>query len=238
VLAQDVGQPGAGLDLLKKGMYHNPERWQLPFDLGFLHFIELKDDAKAARYFKFASQFEDSPAVTKRFTAFAFRKAGQTDVAKALWEEIYRTSSNQVLRDNAEYALKSIYLDEAADTLTALAVRFRSGTGRFPGHLEELVQVGMVRAIPPDPFGGAYFWSPSAERALSTTRVIEEAENKRSYLERLTGRFFDQNGAYPASLADLAVTGLISEVPEVEGASLRYDPQTGSVDNTFEWEEE
>jgi hypothetical protein len=104
VLSQDVGQPAAGVDLIRKGMQRNPGRWQLPFDLGFLYFVEMDDQERAAHYFRFSSWQEDAPEIAKRFSAFAFRKAGKNAAAKALWEEIRRSSDNDVMKKTAEHA--------------------------------------------------------------------------------------------------------------------------------------
>jgi tetratricopeptide (TPR) repeat protein len=236
VLAQDVGQPAAGIELLKKGIRNNPDRWQLPFDLGFMYFIELEDNAKAAHFFRFASRFADAPEITKRFTAFAYRKAGRTNVAKALWEEIHRSSPNEIVREAAEYALKNIHLDDTVDALDAMVERFRSDNGRSPAGLNELVTSGLLKGIPHDPFGGEYFLDPRTQTVMSTTRVTDRAEDNKRFLEKLTARYAEKKGHYPASILDLIEEGLVPEVAEVAGARMLYDPETGTVRYIFGWE--
>jgi len=104
VLSEDVGATGAAIDLLRKGIRGNPETWEIPFDLGFLYFVERNDWAKAAHYFRLASRIKDSPEIAKRFTAFAYDRAGKTEVARALWEQLYASTGNRVIRDAAELA--------------------------------------------------------------------------------------------------------------------------------------
>ena len=237
VLAQDVGQPAAGIELLRKGMRNNPDRWQLPFDLGFMYFIDMEDNTKAGHFFRFASRFADAPDITKRFSAFAYRKAGRNSIAKALWEEIYRSSPNEVVREGAEYALKNIHLDETVDALSTLVDRFRSDNGRSPRGLNELVTSGLVKGIPHDPFGGDYFLDPGRQKVMSTTKVTDHAERTKTFLEKLTGRYLDKKGHYPASVVDLAEEGLVPEVPEVTGARMVYDSGTGTIEYVFAWEE-
>jgi tetratricopeptide (TPR) repeat protein len=230
VLAQDVGQPAAGIELLRKGMLNNPELWQLPFDLGFLYFNSVKDNAKAAHFFRFASRFKDSPDITRRFTAFAYRKAGRTDVALSLWQEIYESSANEVMRETAINAIKRIRLDQMREALGELVEEYGRRIGEPPADLGDLVEAGLAEAIPDDPFGGHYFLDRAAETVLSTTTVSEEAGHMTRYLRKALDRYFHRHGRYPASISALEDEGLVSKIPDVAGARLEYDPAAGTVE--------
>jgi hypothetical protein len=230
VLTQDVGQPVAGIRLIKKGMLHNPGRWQLPFDLGFLYFIEMDDHARAAHFFRFASWQDEAPDLVKRFSAFAYRKAGKTAIAKALWKEIQLSSANNVMKETADHALKNILRDELAESLAVRVESFRSTTGRMPRALSELVGAGLLRSVPPDPFGGEYFIDSETATVLSTSAVSEQAGHTKRDVERLLKRYRSQKGGYPRSLADLENAGLVESVPQVPGTRIVYDPENGTVD--------
>jgi tetratricopeptide (TPR) repeat protein len=230
VLAQDAGLPKAGADLLKKGMRHNPRLWQMPFDLGFLYFITVKDNAKAARYFEIASRFEGAPDITKRFSAFAYRKAGRNDAALSLWSEIYESSSNEVIRETALHAIDNITTEAVADTLTGIVNDFMAARGRYPRDLAELVSTGHIRKIPEEPFGGRYFFDQDSGRVLSTTQVSREAERWLGTLKKNLDRYFDRKGSYPAELGDLVAEGFLGELPSIPGAAVRYDPNRGEVE--------
>lgn len=230
VLSQDVGQPVAGIGLLRKGMQHNPGQWQLPFDLGFLYFLEMSDHVRAAHFFRFASWQEDAPEIARRFSASAYRKAGKRAVAKALWEEISRSSGNDVMRETAEYALKSIVRDELAESLAVRVETFRSSTGRLPRRLSELVSAGLLRNLPPDPFGGEYFMDSQTGAVLSTSAISEQAAHTKRYVERLLKRYRSQEGDFPRLLTDLEAAGFVDSIPRVQGTRSVYDPQRGTVD--------
>jgi tetratricopeptide (TPR) repeat protein len=237
VLAQDAGQPVAGAELLKKGMRYNPDLWQMPFDLGFLYFIAMKDNAKAARYFEIASRHDAAPDIARRFMAFAYRKAGRPEIALSLWTEIYESSSNRLMRETALYSIRNIRLETTADTLTSIADAFSEAVGRYPEDLDELVSAGYVAGIPQDPFGGHYFLDHEARRVVSTTSVGRETEHYEAYLQRYLDQYSDRKGRYPSELADLVEEGLITEIPIVPGADLRYDPSEGRVDYIVRWKE-
>lgn len=229
VLGQDAGQPVAGINLIRKGMVQNPGTWQLPFDLGFLYFIQMNDSRSAAHFFNFAARQEGAPELVKRFSAFAYRKAGKTEAAKALWEEISRSSDNEVMKETADFALRSITRDEIADSLESRVARFRALRGRSPADLSELVTAGLVRKVPDDLFGGTYFLDPESDRVLSTSAVLEAAERTGRYIERLVAHYRDQTGRYPRLLGDLEASGLVDSLPQVAGAHVRYDATEGTV---------
>jgi len=238
VLAQDAGQPMAGIELLKKGIRNNPERWELPFDLGFLYFTTLKDHAKAARYFKFASRLPNAPDITRRFTAFAFRKAGKKDVALSLWEEIYRSSDNKVMKETALNAIKNITLEKIAEHLTDVVQRFHEERGAYPESLDDLVSAGYLSQVPKDPFGGDYYFDRRLMKVLSKSKVERDAERAVEFLERRVKIYFDRHGCYPDSLGVLVEEGMIAKVPSAEGVDLQYDPETGVITTHFAWENE
>lgn len=237
VLSEDADTPAGAIGLLKKGLRSNPDRWEIPFDLGFIYFVALDDYAKAAHYFRFASRGAEAPDIARRFTAFAYRKAGRTDVARSLWEEMYRSSTNQAVRATAEYSIKRIDMDAATGWLAEAAERFRAAKGAFPRDLADLVAAGLVDAIPQEPFGGAYFIDPRTASVSSTTKAEEDAELARRALVRSLKRYAASKGHYPQSLTELKQEGFIAEIPTVVGAEVTYDPSTGTVGFDFAWRE-
>ena len=238
VLADDAGTPAGAIDLLRKGIRSNPESWEIPFDLGFIYFMNLDDYRKAAHYFRIASRYEGVPDIAKRFAAFAYRRSGRTDIAEALWEGIYRSSQNRLMRESAQLALKDIALDKTAAALGEEVKRYALSFGRSPQDLAELVRAGLVSEIPHDPFGGSYFLDPSTGSVLSTTSVMREGAAKKTYLERRIRQFADCNGRLPQSLDELKTQGFVVEIPRVAGARVGYDPATGRVTYESPWKED
>ena len=229
VISQDMGQPAGGAELLRKGIRHNYDSWELLFDLGFLYFVDLDDGAKAAHYFNMASRLPDSPEIAKRFSAFAYKQTGNYTVARKLWEEIYGSTTNQAMKDNAEYALRMLDLDESVARLNQAADRYEESRGVRPASVGHLVSAGLVRAVPEGPFGGGYFVDPATGRVLSTTKVQEGAARAVSTLQKKVDYYYEKRGAYPESLEALEEESLITGVPVVDGASIFYDGARGTV---------
>jgi tetratricopeptide (TPR) repeat protein len=229
VISQDMAQPAGGVELLRKGISHNHDSWELFFDLGFLYFVDIGDGAKAARYFNLASRFPDAPEVAKRFSAFAYKQSGNYALSRRLWEEIYESTTNQAMRDNAEYALRMLDMDESIRRLNAAVGEYEARYGAVPARLADLVGAGLVRALPEDPFGGRYFLDARAGQVLSTTRVEDEAGKVTNMLQRKVEYYRQRRGAYPETLEALAEEDLITGVPVVDGAVIVYERDGGVV---------
>jgi tetratricopeptide (TPR) repeat protein len=229
VISQDMGQPVGGAELLRKGMRHNYDSWELFFDLGFLYFVDVKDEKKAARYFNMAARFPDAPDVVKRFSAFAYKRAGNYEVSRQLWEEIYESTTNQAMKENAVYALNMLDLDESILRLNQAAAEYEKRRGAPPADLHDLVKAGLIRILPDDPFGGRYFLDRETRRVVSTTKVESEAGRLTGLLQKKIDYYFDKKGVYPESLHALQEENLITGAPVVEGAVIVYEPATGRV---------
>jgi len=229
VISQDMGQPVGGAELLRKGIRHNYESWELFFDLGFLYFVDIDDETKAAHYFNMASRFPDAPDIAKRFSAFAYKQSGNYAVSRRLWEEIYESTSNQAMKDNAAYALKRLDLDESIERLNRAVAEYEARRGTRPSVLGDLKSAGLVRAIPGDPFGGRYFLDHVTGQVLSTTEVEDEAARVTSDLQEKVDYYREKRGAYPESLEALEEESLITQVPAVRGAVIVYNSAAGRV---------
>jgi hypothetical protein len=102
VVSEDVGAFGDGMDILKQGMARNPNSWQLPFEIGFLNFVDRKDTRTAARYFELASKMPGAPEYAERFAAFVYSRAGDAESSIRMWEEYREHAENPLLKEMAE----------------------------------------------------------------------------------------------------------------------------------------
>jgi tetratricopeptide (TPR) repeat protein len=237
VLSDEVGAPGVAVELLRKGLRADAGRWEIPFDMGFTYFIALGDYEKAAHYFKLASRFADAPEIGRRFAAAAYRRAGRVDLARALWQEIARSSSNKVMKETADYSLKAIDLETALGALQGAVASYKESGRGLPTSLADLVEAGLVGPVPPDPFGGTYFLEQESGVVGSSTVSVREAERAVKQLQRQVRRYKDRTGGLPSSLAELKSQGLIADIPRVVGTEILYDPATGVVSYGVVWKE-
>ncbi len=102
VLATDMGDVEGGVDLLRRGILANPRLSALPFEVGFLHYVLARDYRRAAAWFDAAAAAPDANDFTRRFAAFAHRRAGELEVSLALWRNLRATTSSPQMRELAE----------------------------------------------------------------------------------------------------------------------------------------
>jgi tetratricopeptide (TPR) repeat protein len=108
VIAQDLGYFEEGVAFLEKGMWNNPTEWWLPFEIGFINYVDARDYDEAARYFQLASRLPGADEITRRFAAFVASKAGHLETSIAMWEDLARTSENHYIRALAERYIEEL----------------------------------------------------------------------------------------------------------------------------------
>jgi tetratricopeptide (TPR) repeat protein len=113
VMTQDLGQFERGIDVLKRGMQHNPRTWELPFEIGFLYYTVTRDAARAARYFELASRMPGGERA-QRFAAFVHSRAGHLETSIRMWEEIAREAEQPYMRELAARYVERLKRQAAA----------------------------------------------------------------------------------------------------------------------------
>jgi tetratricopeptide (TPR) repeat protein len=108
VLSEDLEAFPRAMDLLKRGMWHNPTSWRLPFEMGFLYYVNRRDYDMAARYFHLASRLPNSHPIATRFAAFVYSKAGHKEMSVRMWEELARNAEEPFMRELAKRYLEKL----------------------------------------------------------------------------------------------------------------------------------
>ena len=88
-----AGQPERAIHLMEYGIEHNPDNWQLYYNLGFVYYTELKDYRKAAEVFERGSQVPNAHPFMKILAAQMAMHAGDFATARMLWSATYETST-------------------------------------------------------------------------------------------------------------------------------------------------
>jgi len=82
------------IDILKRGILHNPDVAKLPFQVAFTYYVFFRDYERAAFWFEAASRCSDATDRESRFAAFSRYKAGDDRVSLALWKDLKTQSQN------------------------------------------------------------------------------------------------------------------------------------------------
>ena len=94
-------QPEAAVSLLEKGAAANPDRWELPHDLGRYYYLEARDYPQALWWWERAAKLPGRPDYLPRFVARLHAQTGHAETALDLWSELYRTAQNDSVRSLA-----------------------------------------------------------------------------------------------------------------------------------------
>ena len=107
----------AALALLKEGYDNNPNTYDLPFEMGFVHYnLKIKDYRKAVEWLKLASTKPDLnpetadsvqryPLVVKRMLAHQYEKLGDIESAKKAWVRVIAETKKMYEEHPKDYVL-------------------------------------------------------------------------------------------------------------------------------------
>ncbi len=158
-----AGKPAEGIEVLQAGARNLPKSWRVRWDLGSFWFVFMRNSKNAADVLIDASRIEGAPFWLESL-AGSFLMGDDRKASRAIWQRQYETGWGAI-RDNAIHHIEVIDALDARDALTAAAARFKEANGRFPRRLSELVDAGLVRAIPVDPSGTPFDYDPETGKA-------------------------------------------------------------------------
>jgi tetratricopeptide (TPR) repeat protein len=161
--------------ILRKGMERGPSWWSYPFYIAFNHYYYLGDYATAAEWARRAAR---TPGASPNVSALALAlevKSGSPDDAVRFIEEMRATVQDERLREALDEQYRSAVHQRNFKRLDEAVERFRAARGRPPATLREVVAAGLVDAIPPEPYGGAYVLRDGAVHSTARDHRIEPA---------------------------------------------------------------
>jgi tetratricopeptide (TPR) repeat protein len=101
-------QAPQAIRIYEKGIAANPTRWELPYDLGRLYFLDLKDNVQALRWWEAADRLPGRPEYLPRFLARLHAKTGDLETAIELWRAMYERSDNEWVKKTAKAELERL----------------------------------------------------------------------------------------------------------------------------------
>jgi hypothetical protein len=162
-----AGEPEQAMQLLRQGIVANPGYWRFWEDLGFIQYWDLRDYVAAARTFDTGSQRPGAEIWMKTLAASIAARGGEIRTSQLLWAQVYQTAGNSTIRKSALEHLAALKADEDIQSIDRLLAVYRKGEGHPAHSLGELVNAGLLRAIPDDPSGVPYRVGPDGKATLS-----------------------------------------------------------------------
>jgi hypothetical protein len=155
-----AGQPEKAVALVEKGIRENPSAWRLYFTLGFIHYLDRKDFKAAQQAFEKGSEVPGAHPWMKVMAARMAEKGNTTTVALELWNAIYQTNKDPMLRETALKHILSLQATVDMEELARRVAAYRQQTGALPSAWEDLIRAGLLRTVPRDPTGSPYRLRP------------------------------------------------------------------------------
>ena len=141
---------------MEYGIQHNPDDWQLYYNLGFVYYTELKDYKRASEAFDRGSRARNTQPFMKVMAAMMAEHGGDIETARLLWSATLETAHEQSIRNNAVAHLRALQVDEDVARLQAAVTDFGEHTGRLPTGMTELTTAEHLPPNPADPDGNPY----------------------------------------------------------------------------------
>jgi hypothetical protein len=154
VLTWNTGMFNQANKLLQKGTDARTWDWQLPFFIGFNNFYFLNENKIAADYLLKASERPRAWLFLPTLAARLYSQAGRTENAIAFLLVFWENEKDVRVKKGYEIridALRKILFLEKAVTA------YKKKTGRHPQNLNILIEAGLIREIPLDPYGGTFY---------------------------------------------------------------------------------
>ncbi len=139
--------------LLEKGTQYRDWDWMLPFFAGFNSFFFLHDNAKAAEYLMTASR---RPGPSEQLVSFAARleyKDKKTENAILFLEAIEKKTEDERLKKEYETRIRAL---QARLILERSVSAYKERFNRVPISLKQMIEKGILKEIPKDPYGGKF----------------------------------------------------------------------------------
>ncbi|MBI4467313.1 MAG: tetratricopeptide repeat protein [Acidobacteria bacterium] len=166
------GQPEKAIALLQKGLQQHPDDWRLWYDLGFVYYRSLKDYSRAAEAFYSGADKPGAGPWMRVMAAQIAAEGGSRRWARFLWTELYNSTKDRMVRDNALDHLAGLQVDDDIEILHTLLERYRKQTGKPAQSFQELVAAGLLRRLPADPVGYPYRLGPQGRVRLDPQSPI------------------------------------------------------------------
>jgi hypothetical protein len=155
-----AGRPDLAIRLLEKAMTAHPDRWEYPYDVGFVHYRN-REYREAASWFERAADRPDAPTWMRPLSAAALTTGGDTTSARLVWRSLLDSEVEFIRREAARRLQQLDAIDQIA-VLEQHAWVFQDRFRALPRAWQDLERAGLVTGIPLDPAGVPYVLDPTS----------------------------------------------------------------------------
>jgi tetratricopeptide (TPR) repeat protein len=170
VLTWDAKMIKEANELLERGLKYRGWDWYIPFFIGFNYLYFLKDNQRAAPYYKRAAELEPSVAP---LAAKVYYKINETPFAIAFLKKMHEDAQNENVRKSISIRLDAL---EKIFFLEKTVNQYKDAFHKMPESLDELIKAGVIEKLPQDPYGGNFFLDKNGQ--IKTTSNLNFPSKK------------------------------------------------------------
>lgn len=161
--------------ILERGAKRRNWDYYLPFFLGFNNAYFLNDRETAAKYYAQAARLNPRQSFLPNLVGRLYYEANKTDQAIEYLKIVARGTFNDAVRRSLETRIATL---EAIRFLEGAVRRYERKNGRLPADISDLVSGGVLKAIPPDPYGGHFYYDRGDGRIKTTSKMAFQEPRK------------------------------------------------------------
>ncbi len=163
-----AGRPDLAVDLLTRGMQHQPDAWRFPQQIGFIHYWYRRDYPEAATWFRRAASMPAAPSWVTALEATTRAEGGDLDTSRRIWQQMIDTAESEWMRETARFRLLQVETFATIDAVERIVTEYALAHGRPPATWEELIRDGRLPGVPLDPTGAPLVLGAWGNVTLST----------------------------------------------------------------------
>ncbi len=171
-----AGRPDLAVKLLERGIKENPDQWRLYQDLGNVYYFDAKDFPKASAAFAEGSKNPNAMIWMKVMAAKIAAEGESPETSYFLWLQVYQTTTDPMVKQNAELHLKLMKVELDLKEINRLADEYEKRTGHRATKMGELMQAGLLKEVPSDPEGYPYVLGEGGKAELNLDSPMLEKQ--------------------------------------------------------------
>ena len=171
-----AGRPDLAVELLERGIKENPDQWRLYQDLGNVYYFDAKDYPKASAAFAEGSKNPNAMIWMKVMAAKIAAEGESPETSYFLWLQVYQTTTDPMVKENAELHLKLMKVELDLKEIDRLANKYEKQNGHRATQIGELVQAGLLKEVPGDPEGYPYVLGEGGKAELNLDSPMLEKQ--------------------------------------------------------------
>lgn len=169
ILGDLARRPDLSNRLLKKGSEANPQIWYIPFLLGYNYYFLMGDPQKGAEFIMRAASLPGGPSYLPGLATRMAAEGGTPDTALLFLEARLHETNDPDEQAFFLNRMKEVLIERDIRILEEAVATYISRYQRIPMTLEELVTVGIIAALPTEPFEGTYVLDQKSGAVSSST---------------------------------------------------------------------